>query len=170
MHWLLGIRCSHNCHKKHGDPVKGGFCSRRNRQQVRYSIRVSKYKNTHKQPRRPDTKTRVISVTPATIPCLHGTDTQPPSRRLRGEWEGAGKRTHPTDAAVLILASHSLMLAQLSQETRGSCQGGVSLTAKQTTSRVQYPCDQIQQYTQTIKTSGQENPRKAFCVGRLAAP
>jgi len=39
------------------------------------------------------------------------------------------------------------MLAQLSQETRGSCQGGVSPTAEQTPNRVQYPCVQIQEYT-----------------------
>jgi len=66
---------------------------------------------------------------------------------VRGEGEGGGKRTHRTTAAVLTLASLSLMLAQLSQETRGSCQGGVSLAAKQTPNRVQYPCVQIQEYT-----------------------
>jgi len=71
---------------------------------------------------------------------------------VRGEGEGGGKRTHPTAAAVLTHDSLSLMLAQLSQETRGSRQGGLSLTAKQTTSIVQYPCVQIQEYTQTTKT------------------
>jgi len=36
--------------------------------------------------------------------------------------------------------------------------------------KVQYPCEQIQDYTQTIKTPGQENPRRVFCVGRLDIP
>ena len=35
-----------------------------------------------------------------------------------------GEDTHPTSAAVLTLASLSMMLAQLSQETWGSRQGG----------------------------------------------
>jgi len=56
---------------------------------------------------------------------------------VRGEGEGEEKRTHPTTATILTSASDSLMLAQLSQETRGSFQGGVSLTAKQTPNRVQ---------------------------------
>jgi len=77
---------------------------------------------------------------------------------VRGEGEGGGKRTHPTAAAVLTLASLSLILAQLSQETRGSRQGGVPHTAKQATSMVQYPCVQIQEYTQKTKTPGTENP------------
>ena len=62
--------------------------------------------------------------------------------------------THRTAAAVHARASLSLMLAQLSQET-GILSRRISLTVKQTTSRVQYPCDQIQEYTQTIKTLGQ---------------
>ena len=62
-----------------GVPSRGGFRTRRNRQQLGYSVRVSQCKDTHKQPRRPDKKTRVISVTPATTPCLHRTDTQPRS-------------------------------------------------------------------------------------------
>jgi len=63
----------------------------------------------------------------------------------------------PQSLHWLLMFCHR-MFAQLSQETRVSRQGGVSHTAKQTTSRVQYPCVQIQQYTQTIKTPGQENP------------
>jgi len=66
---------------------------------------------------------------------------------VQGEGEEEEKRTHRTTAAVLTLASMSLMLAHMSQETRGSCQGGVSPTAKQTPNRVQYPCVQIQEYT-----------------------
>jgi len=66
---------------------------------------------------------------------------------VRVEGDGQEKRTHPTAPAVLTLASESLMLAQLSQEPRGSCQGGVSPTAEQTPNRVQYPCVQIQEYT-----------------------
>jgi len=72
----------------------------------------------------------------------------------RHDREGRGGRGKEEDSphchrAVLTLASLSLMFAQLSQETRGSCQGGVSHTAKQTTSRVQCLCVQIQEYTQT---------------------
>jgi len=89
---------------------------------------------------------------------------------VRGEGDGQEKRTHPTTAAVLTHASHSLMLAQLSQEPRGSCQGGVSPTAEQTTSGIQSPCVQIQECTQIIKTRGQEDIRTAFCAFRLAAP
>jgi len=89
---------------------------------------------------------------------------------VRGEGGGGGKRTHLIVAAVLTPAFPSVMLAELSPEKRGSCQGGVSLTAKQTTSGIQSPCVQTQEYTQTIETRGQENLRKAFCAGRLAAP
>jgi len=66
---------------------------------------------------------------------------------VRGEGDGVGKRTHRTTAAVLTLVSLSLMIAQLSPETGGSCQGGVSLMAEQTPHRVRYPCVQIQEYT-----------------------
>jgi len=77
---------------------------------------------------------------------------------VRGEGEGGGKRTHPTTAAVLAPVFPSLMLAQLPQETRGSYQGGSSIAANQTTTRVQSPCVQLQDYTQTIITPGQDNP------------
>jgi len=66
---------------------------------------------------------------------------------VRGEEEGEEMRTHPTTTAVLTSDSLSLILAHLSQETRGYNQGGVSFKVKQTTYRVQYPYVQIQQYT-----------------------
>jgi len=137
-------------------------------------VQIQEYNSRHQ-----DKTTREISVTPATTPCLHGTPRQEdpsdqcytryysgPARdghattimTVRGEEEGEEKRTHPTAATILTSASDSLMLAQLSKKTRTTCQGGVSLTAKQTPYRVRYPCEQMQDYTQTIKTPGQENP------------